>query len=54
MADEKKAPEQGSSGKTVGDVFETLNEEQKLAVYAIIGQVAEDAKGGNNNNEEDN
>ena len=53
VADEKKAPEQGSSGKTVGDVFETLNEEQKLAVYAIIGQVAEDAKGGNNNNEEE-
>lgn len=27
-----------NSEKTIGDVFETLNEEQKTAVYAIIGQ----------------
>lgn len=30
--------------KTVKDVFETLNEEQKTVVYAIIGQILADAK----------
>ena len=28
--------------RTIGDVFETLNEDQKTAVYAIIGQILED------------
>ena len=51
VADEAKKPE--SSGKTVGEVFDTLNEDQKTAVYAIIGQAIEDAKGGNNE-EDDN
>ena len=37
--------------KTVGDVFNTLDEEQKTAVYAIIGQVLEDAK---NKKDDDN
>ena len=45
--------------KTVKDVFDTLNEEQKTVVYAMIGQALEDAgvaddddeesEGGNNN-----
>jgi hypothetical protein len=34
-------------------VFETLNEEQKTAVYAIIGQALEDAKGGSDDEEDD-
>lgn len=34
--------------KTVADVFETLTEEQKTVVYALIGQALEDAKGGEN------
>lgn len=29
-------------GKTIGEVFETLNKEQKTAVYAIIGMVIKD------------
>lgn len=37
--------------KTVADVFDTLNEEQKTVVYAMIGQALEDA-GSENNNEE--
>lgn len=37
--------------KTIGDVFETLTEEQKQVVYALIGQAVEDAK--NENNGED-
>lgn len=47
-AEEKKGGE-----KTIGDVFNTLNEEQKTAVYAIIGQALEDAKAGNNEEDED-
>lgn len=48
VAEPEKKEEQKTSGdKTIGEVFETLNEEQKTAVYAIIGQVMEDAKGGN-------
>ena len=37
--------------KTVQEVFDTLNEEQKTAVYAIIGQAVEDAQ---NENDEEN
>lgn len=37
------------SEKTVGEVFDTLSEEQKTAVYAIIGQALEDDE---NDNEE--
>ena len=36
----KKTPE---GEKTVADVFNTLNEEQKTVVYAMIGQALEDA-----------
>lgn len=36
--------------KTVGEVFDTLTEEQKTAVYAIVGQIVEDQK---NNDEGD-
>lgn len=32
----------GRDDRTIGDVFETLNEDQKTAVYAIIGQILED------------
>ena len=52
--DKKVAEEEKKdNGKTVGEVFETLNEEQKTAVYAIIGQALEDAKGGSDNEEDD-
>lgn len=42
--------------KTIGDVFETLNEEQKTAVYAMIGQALEhsDDNSENEENEEEN
>jgi len=44
----KKTPDnKESSGKTVGEVFDTLTEEQKKAVYAIIGFLMEE-EGGNN------
>lgn len=40
--DEKEIKHSENSEKTVGEVFDTLNEEQKTAVYAIIGQALED------------
>lgn len=38
--------------KTIKDVFDTLNEEQKKAVAIIIGQAIEDSKTGNEDGEE--
>ena len=43
--------------KTIGEVFETLNEEQKTAVYAMLGKALEhsdEEPETNNNDEEDN
>lgn len=45
MAEEAKKPEapaEGNKDKTVAEVFDTLTEEQKTVVYAIIGQALED------------
>ena len=50
---EDKKVAESNSDKTVGEVFDTLNEEQKTAVYAIIGQALEDAKGGSDDEEDD-
>lgn len=44
MAGEAKKPE-NEGEETVADVFETLTEKQKTAVYALIGQAIEDASG---------
>lgn len=33
--------------RTIGEVFDTLTDEQKQVVYAIVGKAVEDAKGGN-------
>ena len=38
--------------KTVQEVFDTLNEEQKTVVYALIGQALEDAENGDNGGED--
>lgn len=44
VAEETKKPEtKDESEETVADVFNTLTEKQKKAVYAIIGQAIEDA-----------
>ena len=40
VEEEKKKPD---TEKTVGEVFDTLTEEQKTVVYAIIGQALEDS-----------
>ena len=39
----KEEPKAESKEKTVKEVFDTLNEEQKTVVYALIGQALEDA-----------
>lgn len=49
---EKK--EEEKKDKTVQEVFDTLNEEQKNAVYAIVGQAVEDAKKDSSDDEENN
>lgn len=49
---EEKEKTEVATEKTIKDVFDTLNEEQKTAVYAIVGQAIEDAKG--ERDEEDN
>ena len=52
MSEEIKHAE-SKGEKTVADVFNTLNEEQKTAVYAIIGQALEDAGVEDNEEEEE-
>lgn len=44
--EEKDVAAEKESGKTVGEVFDTLTEEQKKAVAIVIGQAVEDAQGG--------
>ena len=52
MAEEAKKPETDNKEKTVAEVFDTLTEEQKTVVYAIIGQALEDAGVDTENNSE--
>ena len=58
--DEKPMPknpqveeEKEDNGKTVGDVFDTLNEEQKTVVYALIGQALKNAKGADSDEDDE-
>ena len=57
MEEEKKEQEEKDNKKekdekTVKEVFDTLNEEQKEAVYAIVGQAIEDSKKANDDNQD--
>ena len=54
MTEETKKPDgNGNDGeKTVADVFNSMTEEQKTVVYALIGQALEDRGEGNNEEEE--
>ncbi len=45
--------EKEGSGKTVKEVFDSLSEEQKTVVYAMIGQAIEDAKKGGSEDDEE-
>ena len=50
VADEEK---KAGSDKTIADVVATMNEDQKTAMYAIVGQAIEDAKSGNIDKEDE-
>ena len=41
-----------NSEKTVKDVIDSMNEEQKTVLYAMVGQALEDGKSGENNKED--
>ena len=51
-----KAPEtkEPAKGKTIGEIIEAMTQEQQNAVYALIGEVAEDLKDESDDMEEDN
>lgn len=52
MADETKKTESGSDNeKTVQDVVDSMTEEQKTVMYALIGQAIEDAGADNDDDE---
>ena len=55
MADnkEEKQAEEPKKEKTVQDVFNTLTEEQKTVVYALIGQALEDKESKKSDDDED-
>ena len=48
-SEETKKDDKSDSEKTVKDVFDTLNEDQKTVVYAMIGQVLEENGSGDGN-----
>lgn len=50
-APKEEAP--ASSEKTIGDVIATMNDEQKEAMYALIGQALADQQNGNEEGDED-
>lgn len=47
-------PPSGNKERTVQDVFDTLNEEQKTVVYALIGQALDNSNQNENNEKEGN
>lgn len=49
----KEIEKMADNERTVKDVFDTLNEEQKTAVYYLIGQAVEDAKNADETDTED-
>ena len=54
MAEEKKVNGgKAEDEETIEDVFNTLSDKQKNVVYALIGQALEDAKGGADEDEEE-
>ena len=53
MAENKEKVEETKNEKTVKDVFDTLTEEQKTVVYALIGQALEDAKADSDEDEDE-
>lgn len=53
MEDENKKNNEENNEKTIQEVFETLNEEQKNAVYAIVGQALQHSDDSEDDSEDD-
>lgn len=51
--DKDKEKEKKSEDKTVGEVFDTLNEEQKTAVYSVIAMALDENVGDESNQDEE-
>lgn len=51
--DKDKEKEKKSEDKTVGEVFDTLNEEQKTAVYSVIAMALDENAGDESNQDEE-
>lgn len=51
--EEKSTEKKSGEGKTVGEVYDTLNEEQKTLVEAIVGMAIEDAKSNKDTDDEE-
>ena len=52
-AENKEDVKEENEGKTIKEVFNTFNQEQKNAVYAIVGQALEEGAGDEENNNEE-
>lgn len=52
MDDQNKKPEESGSDKTVQEVIDSMNEEQKTVMYALVGQALDDASGSADDNKE--
>lgn len=53
-ADDEQQGEQKEDDRTIGDIFNTLNKEQKAAVYAMISMALEDEDESEDESEEEN
>lgn len=51
--DKPEGEKMADKEKTIQDVFDTLTEEQKNVVYALVGQAIEDAKGSKDDDDEE-
>ena len=51
--EKKEMATESQGGKTVKDVFDTMNEDQKKVVYAMVGAAVQEAKGETDDDEED-
>ncbi len=52
-AEKKEDEDESEDGETVKDVFDTLSEKQKTAVYAVIGAALDDSKNDSDDEEEE-
>lgn len=53
VAEEIKKDEQSKNDKTIKDVYDEMTEEQKTVVHVLVAQAVEDAKGENDDEDED-